>query len=101
MRVISLNLDAPDAAVVQRALARTVATCSCKQVDQPSCPECEALEAVVSELAGRRQQSPRWRDEQQRPRLDRARIPPALAASLTRTDAEPRLYILPEQQSDR
>lgn len=100
MRIISLNLDAPDAAVVQRALARIVATCACQQADQPTCPECEALRAVVSELAGCGQQSPRVQDGRRGTRLDRAPAPPELATPFARTDAEPHLYILPEQRSD-
>ena len=50
MRVVSLNLDADDAAVVRCALATALTSCPCG--DEERCPTCEALGAVMAELDG-------------------------------------------------
>lgn len=51
MRVVSLNLDAADAATIRRALAGTVTACGCGDgADGRSCGDCEAIAAVVADL---------------------------------------------------
>lgn len=51
MRVVSLNLDADDAASIRRALAGAITACACGDgADGRPCPDCEALAAAVSDL---------------------------------------------------
>jgi hypothetical protein len=51
MRVVSLNLDAADAAAIRRALAAATTACACGDgADGRLCPDCEAIVAVVADL---------------------------------------------------
>jgi len=51
MRVVSLNLDAVDAAAIRRALAGAMTACACGDgADGRLCADCEAISAVVGDL---------------------------------------------------
>lgn len=100
MRVVSLNLDVPDAVVVRRALAGVMATCGCQQVDRSRCADCQALGAVVNELEACGRSAPRRREWPRGSRMDSASPPTELAASFARPETEPRLFILPEHRPD-
>lgn len=52
MRVVSLNLDHGDAAVVGRAIRLALDSCRCAdRPDQALCPDCKALAAALKELS--------------------------------------------------
>jgi hypothetical protein len=51
MRVVSLNLDHGDAAVVRRALKQALERCACSRFPgRTACQDCQALSATLSEL---------------------------------------------------
>lgn len=51
MRVVSLNLDADDAASIRRALTGAMTACACGDgADGRPCPDCQAVAAAVSDI---------------------------------------------------
>lgn len=51
MRVVSLNLDHGDAAVVRRAIRKAIDGCQCGQdTEAEPCTDCQALGATLQEL---------------------------------------------------